>query len=87
MAWYEQLGCNIIQTFAVSCSGHACYKGDVVPEQPGLKHDFLSEVVKLGHAKPMQVMGYQDAPERNRPNDWTTASRYANTEKLMPSGV
>ncbi|MHB8898956.1 MAG: alpha-L-fucosidase [Thermoguttaceae bacterium] len=58
VAWYEQLGCNVIQTFAVSCNGHAWYKGDAVPEQPGLKHDFLPEMVKLGHAKGMRVMGY-----------------------------
>jgi hypothetical protein len=57
-AWYEQLGVNVIQTFAVSCNGYAWYKNGVVPEQPGLKHDFLSEVVKLGHAKKMLVMGY-----------------------------
>jgi hypothetical protein len=58
VAWYEQLGCNVIQTFAVSCNGYAWYKGGVVPEQPGLKHDFTTQVVKLGHAKRMQVMGY-----------------------------
>jgi len=58
VAWYEQLGCNVIQTFAVSCNGYAWYRNGVVPEQPGLKHDFLTEVVKLGHAKRMRVMGY-----------------------------
>jgi hypothetical protein len=36
VAWYEQLGCNVIQTFAVSGNGYAWYKGGVVPEQPGL---------------------------------------------------
>jgi len=58
VAWYEQLGVNVIQTFAVSCNGYAWYKNGVVPEQPGLKHDFLTEVVKLGHARKMLVMGY-----------------------------
>ncbi|MEI7902029.1 MAG: alpha-L-fucosidase [bacterium] len=58
VAWYEKLGVNVIQTFAVSCNGYAWYKGGVVPEQPGLKHDFLPEMVKLGHAKKMLVMGY-----------------------------
>ncbi|MFA6562923.1 MAG: alpha-L-fucosidase [Verrucomicrobiia bacterium] len=58
VAWYEQLGCNVIQTFAVSCNGYAWYRNGVVPEQPGLKHDFLREVVKLGHTKRMLVMGY-----------------------------
>jgi len=58
VAWYEALGANVIQTFAVSCNGYAWYKGGKVPQQPGLKHNFLPEVVKLGHAKKMQVMGY-----------------------------
>jgi hypothetical protein len=58
VAWYAQLGVNVIQTFAVSCNGHAWYKHGCVPEQPGLKHDFLPEVVKLGHARKMLVMGY-----------------------------
>ena len=58
VAWYEQLGCNVIQTFAVSCNGYAWYKGGLVPEQPGLKHDFTTQVVKLAHAKQMLVMGY-----------------------------
>jgi hypothetical protein len=58
VAWYEGLGANVIQTFAVSCNGCAWYKGGVVPEQPGLTHDFLTEVVKLGHSKGMRVMGY-----------------------------
>lgn len=58
VAWYEKLGANVIQTFAVSCNGYAWFKGGKIPEQPGMKHDFLPEVVKLGHAKKMMVMGY-----------------------------
>ena len=58
VAWYKALGCNVIQTFCVSCNGYAWYKGGVVPEQPGLKHDFLPDVVRLGHAEKMRVMGY-----------------------------
>ncbi len=58
VAWYEALGANTIQTFAVSCNGYAWYKGGIVPEQPGLEHDFLTEVVRLGHAKNMKVMAY-----------------------------
>lgn len=58
VAWHEQIGANCVQTFCVSCNGYAWYKGGPVPEQPGLKHDFLREVVKLGHAKGMLVMGY-----------------------------
>jgi alpha-L-fucosidase len=58
VAWYAGLGANVLQTFAVSCNGYAWYKGGKIPAQPGLKSDFLPEVVKLGHAKGMQVMGY-----------------------------
>jgi len=58
VAWYEGLGVNTIQTFAVSCNGYAWYKNGIVPAQPGLKHDFLSEVVRLGHARGMRVMAY-----------------------------
>lgn len=58
VAWYKALGANVIQTFCVSCNGYAWYKGGVVPEQPGLKHDFLTEVVRLGHQEGMKVMGY-----------------------------
>ncbi len=56
--WYRQLGVNTIQTFIVSCNGYAWYKNGVVPPQPGLKHDFLPEMVKLGHKEGMKVMGY-----------------------------
>lgn len=56
--WYKDLGCNVIQTFAVSCNGYAWYKNGVVPEQPGLKHDFLPEMVRLGHQENMKVFGY-----------------------------
>ena len=47
VAWYKTMGANVIQTFCVSTNGYAWYKDGVVPEQPGLKHDFLPEVVKL----------------------------------------
>jgi hypothetical protein len=56
--WYKDLGCNVIQTFAVSCNGYAWYKNGVVPEQPGLAHDFLTEMVQLGHQNGMMVFGY-----------------------------
>lgn len=56
--WHKQIGSNVIQTFCVSSNGWAWYKGGPVPEQPGLKHDFLREVVKLGHQEGMLVMGY-----------------------------
>jgi len=56
--WYEDMGCNTIQTFAVSCNGYAWYKNGIIPEQPGLKYDFLTEMVKIGHKKNMKVFGY-----------------------------
>jgi len=58
VAWYKAMGANVIQTFAVSCNGYAWYKNGAVPEQPGLKHDFLTEVVRLGHKEGMLVIGY-----------------------------
>ncbi len=58
VAWHKAVGSNVIQTFCVSSNGWAWYKGGPVPVQPGLKHDFLREVVKLGHAEGMRVMGY-----------------------------
>lgn len=58
VAWHKAMGGNVIQTFCVSHNGYAWYRNDVTPEQPGLKHDFLREVVKLGHEEGMLVMGY-----------------------------
>jgi alpha-L-fucosidase len=58
VAWYKALGVNAIQTFCVSCNGYTWYKNGVVPEQPGLKHDFLREVVRLAHREKMLVLGY-----------------------------
>jgi hypothetical protein len=58
VAWYKAVGANVIQTFCVSCNGYAWYRSEVVPSQPGLQHDFLREVVRLGHAEGMKVMGY-----------------------------
>ncbi len=56
--WYAALGCNVIQSFAVSCNGYAWYKNGIIPEQPGLKYDFLTEEVKLAHKKKIKVFGY-----------------------------
>jgi hypothetical protein len=58
MKWYEDLGCNVVHSFGVSCNGYAWYKNGFVPEQPGLKHDFLTEMVKIGRKKNMKVFGY-----------------------------
>jgi len=56
--WHKAIGSNVIQTFCVAYNGYAYYRSEVAPAQPGLKHDFLREVVKLGHAEGMVVMGY-----------------------------
>ena len=64
--WYASLGCNVIQSFAVSCNGYAWYKNSIVPEQPGLVHDFLTEQVKLAHQKNIKVFGYFCAGSNTR---------------------
>lgn len=66
VAWYKSIGCNVIQSFCVSCNGYAWYKNGVVPEQPGLKHDFLPEMVKLAHRENMLVLGYFCAGSNSR---------------------
>jgi hypothetical protein len=58
VCWYKELGCNTIVTFAVSCNGYAWYKNGIVPAQPGLKHNFLTDIVRLGHEQGMKVFGY-----------------------------
>ena len=58
MKWYEDLGCNVVHSFGVSCNGYAWYKNGIVPEQPGLKYDLLTEMVKIGRKKNMKVFGY-----------------------------
>ncbi len=58
MEWYENLGCNVVHSFGVSCNGYAWYKNGFVPEQPGLKYDFLTEMVKIGREKNMKIMAY-----------------------------
>jgi len=56
--WHKALGCNAIVTFAVSCNGYSWYHNSFVPSQPGLKHDFLTDMVRLGHKAGMKVFGY-----------------------------
>ena len=64
--WHKAIGCNVIQTFCVSTNGYAYYRNEVTPEQPGLKHDLLRELVKLGRAEGMLVMGYFCAAANTR---------------------
>ena len=66
VAWYRTMGVNVIQTFCVSCNGYSWYKNGVVPGQPGLKHDFLREVVKGAHREGMLVLGYFCAGSNTR---------------------
>jgi len=66
LAWYQALGVNAIQTFCVSCNGYAWYKGGVVPEQPGLKHDFLRDLTRLAHREKLRVLGYFCAGSNTR---------------------
>ena len=66
VAWCKAAGVNCIQTFIVSCNGFAWYKGGPIPAQPGLKTDFLPEVVRLGHQQHMLVMGYVCAAANTR---------------------
>jgi len=56
--WYRELGVNTIQTFCVSCPGYAWYRSAAAPVQPGMKGEFLKEVVELAHAEGLRVMGY-----------------------------
>lgn len=56
--WYEGIGANVIQTFAVSCNGYAWYKHGFMPPQPGLKYDFLQGVARLSHNRGLLTMGY-----------------------------
>lgn len=56
--WHKAIGSNVIQTFCVALNGYAYYRSETTPEQPGLKHDFLRELVRLGHAEGMVIMGY-----------------------------
>lgn len=58
LAWYRRMGVNTIQTFCVSCPGYAWYHSDVAPVQPGMKGEFLKDMVALGHGAGMKVMGY-----------------------------
>lgn len=76
VAWYRSIGCNTIQTFAVSCNGYAWYQNGVAPAQPGLKHDFLTEMVRLGHQEGMLVFGYFCAGANTRWGETQPALSY-----------
>lgn len=58
MKWYEDLGCNTVHSFGVSCNGYAWYKGGKIPPQPNLKYDLLTEMVKIGREKNIRVFAY-----------------------------
>ncbi len=56
--WYTDLGANVIQSFCVAYDGYAWYQSKTVPVQPGMKGDFLQDVVDLAHQRGLRVMGY-----------------------------
>lgn len=56
--WYKAHGVNTIQSFCISHNGYAWYDSKVAPKIQGLRFDFLRELVRLGHAEGMKVMGY-----------------------------
>lgn len=56
--WYQDHGVNTIQSFCVSHNGYAWYDSEIVPKVPGLKSNFLKELVDMGHKAGMKVMGY-----------------------------
>lgn len=58
LEWYKAHGVNTIQSFCVSHNGYAWYDSEIVPKVPGLKSDFLKELVQMGHKEGMKVMGY-----------------------------
>ncbi|MDR1924543.1 MAG: family 10 glycosylhydrolase, partial [Planctomycetaceae bacterium] len=82
--WYKELGCNIVQTFCVSCNGYAWYKGGVVPEQPDLKHDFLTDMVNLGHKEKMKVFGYYCVGANSRWQKEHPEENYAQRDLHVP---
>jgi hypothetical protein len=56
--WYARMGVNAVQSFAVSCDGYAWYHSDLLPPQPGLASDFLTELVALLHERNISAYGY-----------------------------
>jgi uncharacterized lipoprotein YddW (UPF0748 family) len=56
--WYARMGVNAVQSFAVSCNGYAWYASGVVPPQPGLASDFLTDLVALLHERGILAFGY-----------------------------
>lgn len=57
--WYLDMGVNTIQTFCVSYNGYAWYRGSgVAPITPGMKYDFMPDIVELGHKQGLKIMGY-----------------------------
>jgi len=82
--WYKDLGVNVIQTFCVSWNGYAWYKNGIVPEQPGLKYDYLPEMVRLGHKENMKVMGYFTIGSNPRWGALNPDYSYGSSPKLTP---
>ena len=45
--WYKAHGVNTIQSFCVSHNGYAWYDSDIVPKVPGLRSNFLKDLVDM----------------------------------------
>ncbi|MCC6442852.1 MAG: hypothetical protein IT210_05270 [Armatimonadetes bacterium] len=58
MRFYQEMGVNTIQTFCVTYNGYAWFPSEVAPVTPGLKRNFLGEMVSLGHQARIKVYGY-----------------------------
>ncbi|MDR1817012.1 MAG: hypothetical protein LBR07_02300, partial [Puniceicoccales bacterium] len=58
IAWHRDMNCNALSTFAVPFHGLAWFRSEVAPVNPGLKHDFLPEMVRLGERHGIKVFAY-----------------------------
>ena len=64
--WYARMGVNAAQSFAVSCDGYAWYHSKLLPHQPGLASDFLTELVALLHERGVSAYGYFNVGSNTR---------------------
>lgn len=58
LAWYRDLGVNVIQSFLVGYNGFAWYPSAVAPVTPGLKGNFIGDLAELAHDAGMKCFGY-----------------------------
>lgn len=79
--WNKEMGVNTIYSFCMSLNGYAWYRSSLAPVTPGMKGDFLKEMVRLGHDQGMAVHGYFCLAS----NPWYTL-RYPDEEVPFPPG-